>query len=822
MATWQCNVQENAAAWTILQQLDAAGLVAADHRLAEGGRIQLTLGDEAIAVLEAHGLEVVRGARLKLRAERDDAGPAAGAGVDLLSGFVTGYLDGVEIADSMAALAAAHPARCSLLTLPHATAGYDGVLAGAAGPATVRALRITATPALRSRPGMLVLCGTHAREWMNPLVALEFAGQLLANYDPASVDPQVVALTRIVDEGDLIIVPALNPDGLNFSVHDDPGWRKNRRPNAGAPTCPGVDDNRNFEVYFGGAGSSGSACSDAYRGPHAFSEAETRNVRWLLEEFPNLLVGVDSHSYGRLILRPGPGGGSYIGSLPVSAADDAIYSSLENTLRSAIAAVNGVSYALGSTSNHAGTSDEYLFFGHRVFGFNTECGTSFQPAWADALPVIHEMVAGLRALALATLDLTLTTPAPLQLAQCLDRTGSMVALGYEAAARANAKRFVDLMSLGDSTAIVSFADPSPVPGATPLADLSRIEFPLTLLDDPGDAGVARAAIDAIAFGGWTPIGAGLQRAADVLAGVASPRAILLVSDGYDNRAPSALSTLATWPADLRVFTVALGPSADIALLQQIATQTGGVFQASPTALDLQLVYNQMRADISDEGLLLNVANASGRQDGGYDADVEPAADWLTITVSTLGRKAPAFSVHSPSGRAVRADDFAVHSSRGDGYAVVRIARPAPGRWKVRMGPRASAHVVAAFVTSPLHLRILLPKRWKAGAEAKPAVQLSFEGKRLAPPRLQLQARTVANFALPRDGLRAAGARAADDGVDKSTRARVEAHAARLRQRLDRGERPTEARPLSRLEIEVMGQLPGGAPFRRVAIRTVSA
>jgi hypothetical protein len=431
------------------------------------------------------------------------------------------------------------------------------------------------------------------------------------------------------------------------------------------------------------------------------------------------------------------------------------------------------------------------------------------------------MVAGLRALALAMLDLTLTTPAPLQVAQCLDRTGSMVALGYEAAARANAKRFVDLMSLGDSTAIVSFADPSPVPGATPLADLSRIEVPLTLLDDPGDASAARAAIDAIAFGGWTPIGAGLQRAADVLAGAASPRAVLLVSDGYNNRDPSALSTLATWPADLRVFTVALGPTADAALLQQIATQTGGVFQASPTALDLHLVYNQMRADMSDEGLVLNLANASGKQEGGYDADVEPAADWLTITVSTLGRRPPDFSIHSPSGRAVRPDDFAVHASRGDGYAVVRIARPAPGRWKVRMGQRAPAHVVAAFVTSPLRARITLPKRWKPGMEAKPGVQLSFEGRRLAPPRLQLQARTVANFALPEEWRRAAAGKPVDDGVARSAQARVEAHAARLRQKLDQGERPAEARPLARLEIEMMGQLPGGAPFRRVAIRTMS-
>jgi murein tripeptide amidase MpaA len=311
---------------------------------------------------------------------------------------VTGYLDTAQVAEATLALAATYPHLCSVTPLPYLTNGYDGSLASAVGPATLQLLRITTDPTTRSKPGFLLIGGTHVREWMNPLIALEFASQLLANVDPVSTDPDIVAITSIVSRCDILIIPVLNPDGFNFSVHDDAGWRKNRASNVGVPSCPGVDNNRNYEVYFGGSGSSATPCSEAYHGAAAFSEAENQNLRYLLEQFPNVLVGVDAHSFGQQILRPGPAGGTFISSLPVSAADDAVYTALETTLGNAIMSVNGAVYSTGSTSNHAGTSDEYMFFAHRVFGFNTECGTDFQPPWAAATPVINEVVTGLRAL----------------------------------------------------------------------------------------------------------------------------------------------------------------------------------------------------------------------------------------------------------------------------------------------------------------------------------------------------------------------------------------------------------------------------------------
>ena len=801
MATYPCTVPATSANQLALAQLDADGRIAADHRRVAGDELHLVLTDPEITVLEDLGITVTRGAALQVRDLRDDVG---GGAADIATGFVSGYLDAPGVAAAVAALAAAHPSLCTMSTLPEATLGYDGGFAPAAGPGSLQLLRITTTPASRAKPGFLLLGGTHAREWMNPLIAIEFAAQLLNNYAPGSLDPGVQAINAVVDELDVLIVPVLNPDGLTYSIHDDAGWRKNRRNNGGG--CFGVDNNRNYEVYFGGAGSSGLPCDQTYRGAFAFSEAENRNVRWLLEQFPNVLVGVDAHSFGQQILRPNPAGGSFVASEPVSAADEAIYASLETTLRTAIQAVNGVAYSLGSTSNHSGPSDEYMFFAHRVFGFNTECGLDFQPPWSQATPVIAEVTAGLRALAGATRTLSVTTPTPLSVVQCIDRTGSMVAFGYESAARQNAKRFIDLLSLGDSTAVVSFADPAP--GVTPPADRARVEAPLTMLTDPGDAATVRAAVDGIAFGGWTPIGAGLLASAAELAGAPVPRAVLLVSDGFQNVDPTVATALAGLPAGLRVYTVALGPAADAPLLASIATATGGMFLNCPTALDLHLAYNDMRAGLTDTGMVLNqVDNAAWT-----DIPVEPGADELTVSLSALNGKLGRTQLIAPSGQVADPDVWGVTLTGGDGYLNISVLRPAPGVWRLRRGERAGACAVGAFVRSPLRLRLSLPDLIKEAEPVRVALRARFDKHPLRPPRLAIDSVWQERLALP--------GRLDPDRDAEKLRALLQNAKPRNRRLAWEGAATMLPPGFSTVTVRVAGQLPGGSPYTRVLRRTV--
>ena len=87
-------------------------------------------------------------------------------------------------------------------------------------PWTVQALRIGSVRD-GSKIGVLAYSQEHAREWATPLVTLEFAERLLANY---ATDP---ATRELLDSVDVFVIPTVNPDGANYSFNDFNFQRKN-------------------------------------------------------------------------------------------------------------------------------------------------------------------------------------------------------------------------------------------------------------------------------------------------------------------------------------------------------------------------------------------------------------------------------------------------------------------------------------------------------------------------------------------------------------------------------------------------------------------
>ncbi|EME53113.1 M14 family zinc carboxypeptidase [Amycolatopsis decaplanina] len=154
------------------------------------------------------------------------------------------------------------------------------------------------------RPGVILMAGAHARELMNPellynwifRVAHCLSSETAVNY-PAVVY-QHGTIRMLVDNLDIFVVPMVNPDGRDIvmSAEHLRMWRGN---------SSGVDLNRNYDFLFdSGIGTSTDPASEVYRGPHAFSEPETRNIRWLLDTFPHVVAVLDLHSYSELILHP--------------------------------------------------------------------------------------------------------------------------------------------------------------------------------------------------------------------------------------------------------------------------------------------------------------------------------------------------------------------------------------------------------------------------------------------------------------------------------------------------------------------------------------
>jgi hypothetical protein len=374
-----------------------------------------------------------------------------------------------------------------------------------------------------------------------------------------------------------------------------------------------------------------------------------------------------------------------------------------------------------------------MFFGHRIFGFELEIGQDFQPPIADALVSVQEAAAAMRALAHETLGLAARFITPATIVQVIDKSGSMIASGYVDATRINARRIVDLMSLNDSTGIVSFNQ------------AAAVELPLTAITSAGDYAAARSAVSAVAFGGATSIGAGIQSALGVLPASGARRSILLLSDGYENTPPMVAGILPLVPAGVPIHTIALGSASDQALLQSIAVTAGGSYFFSPDELGLFQIYNIAHGAMADADMVIEeTVPGSGTDDGssGFRREivVDEDADFLDVSIaareSGVRLEAALRSISSPY-----ADLSRIARKSGPGYLVLHLKRPQAGIYELRVTVQsrvAASCSVAAYVRSPLRLRLgRFDKRLAAGRPIELSVAVLERGK--AVPGLSLSA-----------------------------------------------------------------------------------
>jgi len=121
----------------------------------------------------------------------------------------------------------------------------------------------------------------------------------------------------LVDQLDLIFIPVVNVDSVK-QIGDSYGtskWnltrliRKNRNLTNGCsnPYKAGVDLNRNYGFKYAiykTHGGSTDPCQSDYRGPHAWSEPETRAMKHFIEAHPEIKSALNFHAYGDLLIRP--------------------------------------------------------------------------------------------------------------------------------------------------------------------------------------------------------------------------------------------------------------------------------------------------------------------------------------------------------------------------------------------------------------------------------------------------------------------------------------------------------------------------------------
>ena len=311
---------------------------------------------------------------------------------------------------------------------------------------------------------------------------------------------------------------------------------------------------------------------------------------------------------------------------------------------------------------------------------------------------------------------------PVSVVTVLDRSGSMQAFGYVDITRQTSRQFIDLMAVDDSIGVVSFGDSGdeeyPGTGAT-----QQIVDQLTR-----DA--ATAAVDGVRFGGCTFMGAGIQAAGSMLAASGSRRAMVLLSDGYDNKGcdeanpskPWAVDAAAALPADLPIYSCAMGPASDQPLLAQLADNTGGRYYFMPTIDDLFEIYNYIRGQVTGDGVIVNESSTASvsRVTGWVDGCAQSALFTVAWHDSSLkyvsrepkGRNEIAVRLRSPSGRWLPQSATEFVRTVGGGYVSFSIQEPQPGLWTVEVSTARTQHTpytVGGFVRSPVGLRVDAPK-----------------------------------------------------------------------------------------------------------------
>ncbi len=308
--------------------------------------------------------------------------------------------------------------------------------------------------------------------------------------------------------------------------------------------------------------------------------------------------------------------------------------------------------------------------------------------------------------------------APVSVVPVIDRSGSMVSFGYVDNTRTSSKEFVDLMGVDDKIGVVSFGDNGTVEfptGASPTLQ--------TITGQPvRDA--ANGEIDGVGFGGCTFMGDGIVKARNLLAPAVGSRAMVLLSDGYDNKGCqptnparlSAMDAVATLPANLPVYTCAMGPSSDQALLEQIANATNGRYYFMPTIDDLFEIYNYIRGQVTGTGIIVNEsATASSSRVAAF---VDSVATEVTFSVAWAdtklrfvpgdAKKADEVSVRlrTPRGRILHPNTSDLRRIEGKGYVIFKLQEPPPGQWFVEVSTVGNTHVrytVGGFVRSRLRL-----------------------------------------------------------------------------------------------------------------------
>lgn len=262
---------------------------------------------------------------------------------------------------------------------------------------------------------------------------------------------------------------------------------------------------------------------------------------------------------------------------------------------------------------------------------------------------------------------------------------------------------------------------------TPVASLQQAT--------PTNKSLAANAIGGLSDGGSTPMGAGLQRAINLLTvpGDTSTRkkVILLLSDGYENSGtpracaganpsePCMGQSIITQLQDsnIKVFSIMLGTSAWIDCLNCVATSTGGqVDMTIDPGITLTETYLQLQQAYTRDDLYSVDRGVSGGGDDSYSTYFEGVDNVLYFVLSWDDLDANLdMQLRAPGGNWVNADALPKGKVfRGNGHVVVRAPAKGSGLWEYRVKGDDGENYLVAVRSDRVGVRLALDATSKGG------------------------------------------------------------------------------------------------------------
>ncbi len=280
------------------------------------------------------------------------------------------YFDPTEIASMLAQVVVDHPAITRVFTIGTTAQGRS-----------IRAIEISNQPNnAEDEPAIQFNAQHHAREVATSHVAMDIVETLTNGYGSDA------NITTWVDGYTTIVVPMVNPDGVQHVFNGNSSWRKNRV----VYSCTGVDLNRNYPYLWGpGCGSSSTCSSDIYRGPSSASELETQAMMALQDQY-QFVMATSYHSFGQFIDYPyACSNGSLSGQMP----EHAVIHEMMHGVSDGIFGVDGTRYDVYSPVPFGGVNgdDTSWYYAHRgVYAFIIEVGTSFEPPFSQVSGIVNQ------------------------------------------------------------------------------------------------------------------------------------------------------------------------------------------------------------------------------------------------------------------------------------------------------------------------------------------------------------------------------------------------------------------------------------------------